>query len=53
MMAEYSGFQDMKALAVVKMPKGASTLTRWEYKVEIGKLVKYRARMTIRGFRCH
>jgi hypothetical protein len=33
MMKEYHGFQDMKALAVVKQPKGArlhGTLTRWE-----------------------
>ncbi len=42
----------MKALAVVKPPKGArlhDTLTRWEYKEENGKLVKYKIRMTIRG----
>jgi hypothetical protein len=44
--------QDMKALVVVKPPKGArlhDTLTRWEYKEENGKLVKYKVRMTIRG----
>jgi hypothetical protein len=43
MMKEFRGFQDMKALAVVKLPKGArlhGTLTRWEYKEENGKLVK-------------
>jgi hypothetical protein len=43
-MKEYHGFQDMKALAIVKPPKGArrhDTLTRWEYKEENGKLVKY------------
>jgi hypothetical protein len=42
----------MKAMAVVKQPKGArhhATLTRWRYKEENGKLVKYRVRMTIRG----
>jgi hypothetical protein len=60
MMKEYRGFQDMKALAVVKPPKGArlhGTLTRWEYKEETrweykeenGKLVKYRVRIMIRG----
>jgi hypothetical protein len=35
MMKEYHGFQDMKALAIVKPPKGArlhDTLTSWEYK---------------------
>ena len=40
---EYLRFKDMKALAVVKPPKGAKilgTLTRWEYKAENGKLVK-------------
>ena len=49
---EYLGFKDMKALAVVKPPKGAKilgTLTRWEYKAENGKLVKYKVRMTVRG----
>ncbi len=49
---QYRWFQDMKALAVVKLPKGAwvrGTLTGWEYKEENGKLVKYRVRMTIRG----
>jgi hypothetical protein len=52
MMKEYHWFQDMKALAIVKPPKGArlhDTLTRWEYKEENGKLVKYKVRMTIRG----
>ncbi len=52
MMEEYRGFQDMKALAIVKPPKGArlhDTLTRWEYKEENGKLAKYKVRMTIRG----
>ena len=42
----------MKALAVVKPPKGAQvlgTLTRWEYKEENGKLVKFKVRMTVRG----
>ena len=42
----------MKALAVVKQPKGArlhDTLTRWELKEENGRLVKYKVRMTIRG----
>ena len=32
---EFLGFKDMKALAIVKPPKGArilGTLTRWEYK---------------------
>ncbi len=51
-MKEYHGFQDMKALAIVKPPKGArhhDTLTRWEYKEENGKLVKYKVRMTVRG----
>ncbi len=45
MMKEYHWFQDMKALAIVKPPKGArlhDTLTRWEYKEENGKLVKYK-----------
>ncbi len=45
MMKEYHGFQDMKALAIVKLPKGSrlhDTLTRWEYKEEKGKLVKYK-----------
>ena len=49
---EYLGFKDMKALAIVKPPKGArilGTLTRWEYKEENGKLVKYKVRMTVRG----
>jgi hypothetical protein len=52
MMKEYHGFQDMKALAIVKQPKGArlhDTLTRWEYKEENGKLMKYKVCMTIRG----
>jgi hypothetical protein len=52
MMKEYRGFQDMKALAVVKQPKGArlhDTFTRWEYKEENGKLVKYKVRMTTSG----
>jgi hypothetical protein len=51
-MEEYRWFRDMKALAVVQLPKGAmlhGTLTRWEYKEENGKLVKYRVLMTIRG----
>jgi hypothetical protein len=51
-MKEYHRFQDMKALAIVKPPKGArlhDTLTRWEYKEENGKLVKHKVRMTIRG----
>ncbi len=51
-MKEYRWLQDMKALPVVKLPKGArlhGTLTRWEYKEENGKLVKYRVRMTIGG----
>ncbi len=60
-MKEYHWFQDMKALAVVKLPKGArfhGTVTKWEYKEENGKLVKYdycrtrhprKVRMTIRG----
>ncbi len=51
-MKEYHWFQEMKALAVVKQPKGArlhETLTRWEYKEENGRLVKYEVRMTIRG----
>ena len=42
MMNEYRGFQDMKALAVVKPPKGArlhDTSPRREYKEENGKLV--------------
>ena len=37
----YHGIKDMKALAIVKPPKGArvfGTLTRWEYKEENGKL---------------
>ncbi len=49
---EYLGFKDMKALAIVKQPKGArklGTLTRWEYKEENGKLVKYKVCMTVRG----
>ncbi len=52
MMKEYHGLQDMKALAIVKPPKGArlhDKLTRWEYKEENGELVKYKVRMTIRG----
>ena len=52
MMKEYHGFLDMKALAIVNPPKGArlhDTLTRWEYKEENGKLVKYKVCMTIRG----
>jgi hypothetical protein len=47
-----SQVQDMKALAIVKPPKGArlhDTLIRWEYKEESGKLVKYKVRMTISG----
>ncbi len=50
-MKKYSGFQDMKALAVVKLPKGArihGTLTKW-YKEENCKVVKYKVRKTIRG----
>ncbi len=50
-MKEYREFQNMKALAIVKPPKGArlhDTLTRWEYDEENGKLVKYRVRLTIR-----
>jgi hypothetical protein len=49
---EYLRFKDMDALAIVRPPKGArilGTLTRWEYKEENGKLVKYEVRMTIRG----
>jgi hypothetical protein len=52
MMKECHWFQDMKALAIVKPPKGArlhDTLTRWELKEENGRLVKYKVRMTIRG----
>jgi hypothetical protein len=52
MMKEYRGFQDMKALAIVKSPKGArlhDTMTRWEYKEENGNLVKYKVRITRRG----
>ena len=52
MMKEYHGFQDMKALAIVKPPKGArlhDTSTRWKYKEENGKLVKYKVRMTTSG----
>ncbi len=51
-MKKYHGFKDMKALAIVKPPKGArlhDTLTRWEYKLDNGKLMKYKVRMTIRG----
>ncbi len=51
---EYLGFKDIKALAIIKTPKGArilGILTRWEYKVENGKLVKYKVRMTVRGLR--
>jgi hypothetical protein len=45
----------MKALAIVKPPKGArilGTITQWEYKEENGKLVnnvKYKVRMTVKG----
>ncbi len=45
-MKEYHWFQDMKALAVVKLQKGArlhDTFSRWECKEESeenGKLVK-------------
>ncbi len=43
----------MKALANGKLPKGARILgtlsTRWEYKEENGKLVKYKVRMAVRG----
>jgi hypothetical protein len=49
---EILGFKEMKALAIVKPPKVAKilgTLTRWEYKEENGKLVKYKVRMTVRG----
>ena len=49
---EYLGFKNMKALAVVKPPKGAQvlgTLARWEYKEEDDKLFKYKVRMTVRG----
>ncbi len=49
---EYLRFKDVKAPAIVKPPKGArilETLTRWEYKEENGKLVKYKVRMTVRG----
>ena len=45
MMTEDRWFQNMKALPVVKLPKGArlhDTLTRWEYKEVNGKLVKYK-----------
>ncbi len=55
MMKEYHKFQDMKdikAQAVVKQPKGArlhANWTRWEYKEENVKLVKYKVCMTIRG----
>ncbi len=45
MMKEYHGFQDTKALAIVEPPKEArlrDSLTRWEYKEESGKLVKYK-----------
>jgi hypothetical protein len=60
-MKEYRGFQVMKALAVVKLPKGArihGTLTRWLYKEENSKLVKYKVRMGgsaggRRKFSCH
>jgi hypothetical protein len=41
----------MKAQAIVNPPKGArlhDTLTRWEYKEENGKLVKYEVRMMMR-----
>jgi hypothetical protein len=52
MMKEYCWFQDMKAQAVVKLPKGARlhcTLTRCDHNEENCKLVRYRVRMTIRG----
>jgi hypothetical protein len=42
----------MKALAIIKQPKGARilwTLPQWEYKKENGKLVKYKVHMTVRG----
>ncbi len=51
-MKEFHWFQDMTALVVVKPPKGArlhDTLTRWEYKEDNGRLVKYQVRMMIRG----
>ncbi len=46
--------EDMTALAIVKQPKGArilGMLTRWEYKEENERLVKYKVRMpvTVRG----
>ena len=49
---EYIGFTDRTALAVVKPPKGErilGTLTRWEYKEDNGRLVKYTIRMVVRG----
>ncbi len=51
-MGSCNGLKDTKALANGKLPKGArilGTLTRWEYKEENGKLVKYKARMAVRG----
>ncbi len=49
---EYRGFKDSNALAVVKLPKGArilGTLTRWDYKEDNGRLVKYKVCMVVRG----
>jgi hypothetical protein len=48
---EYRGFKDHNALAVVKSPKGArilETVTRWEYKEDNGRLVKYTVCMVAR-----
>ncbi len=48
---EFLGFKEMKAIAIVKPPKGPrilGTLTRWEYKEENGKLVKYKVCMPVR-----
>ena len=49
---EYKGYKDCTTLAVVKPLKGArilGTLTRWEYKEDTCRLVKYKVRMVIRG----
>ena len=49
---EYQGIMDRKAVDMVKPPPGAKilgTTTRLEYKIDNGKLSKWKARMCVRG----
>ncbi len=49
---EYQSIMDRKAVDMVKPPPGAKilgTTTRLEYKIDNGRLSKWKARMCVRG----